>query len=47
MIRKYGINTCRQCFRIYSKDIGFVKVPAPPSETFEVAISVVPRRNQE
>ena len=26
MIRKYGINTCRQCFRIYSKDIGFVKV---------------------
>ncbi|KAG0570265.1 hypothetical protein KC19_6G149200, partial [Ceratodon purpureus] len=25
MIRKYGINTCRQCFRIYSKDIGFVK----------------------
>jgi ribosomal protein S14 len=26
MIRKYGLNTCRQCFRIYSKDIGFVKV---------------------
>ncbi|KAH8953266.1 hypothetical protein BDL97_02G156700 [Sphagnum fallax] len=25
MIRKYGLNTCRQCFRIYSKDIGFVK----------------------
>ncbi|CAM6006171.1 unnamed protein product [Sphagnum balticum] len=26
MIRKYGLNTCRQCFRIYSKDIGFVKI---------------------
>ncbi|BBN11835.1 small subunit ribosomal protein S29e [Marchantia polymorpha subsp. ruderalis] len=25
LIRKYGINTCRQCFRIYAKDIGFVK----------------------
>eukprot|EP00850_Spirogloea_muscicola_P001913 SM000007S20873 [mRNA] locus=s7:597744:599168:- [translate_table: standard] len=25
MIRKYNINCCRQCFRIYSKDIGFVK----------------------
>lgn len=26
LIRKYGINICRQCFREYAKDIGFVKV---------------------
>ncbi|KAH9539619.1 hypothetical protein CY35_15G066400 [Sphagnum magellanicum] len=26
MIRKYAINCCRQCFRIYYKEIGFVKV---------------------
>ncbi|KAK9462193.1 40S ribosomal protein uS14 [Lipomyces oligophaga] len=26
IIRKYGLNICRQCFREYSKDIGFVKV---------------------
>jgi hypothetical protein len=26
LIRKYGLNVCRQCFREYSKDIGFVKV---------------------
>jgi len=26
MIRKYGLNICRQCFREYAKDIGFVKV---------------------
>ncbi|KAK9446720.1 40S ribosomal protein uS14 [Limtongia smithiae] len=25
LIRKYGLNICRQCFREYSKDIGFVK----------------------
>jgi len=25
LIRKYGINICRQCFREYAKDIGFVK----------------------
>eukprot|EP00898_Chlorokybus_atmophyticus_P002814 jgi/Chlat1/3533/Chrsp23S08822 len=25
LIRKYGINVCRQCFRMYAKDIGFVK----------------------
>ena len=25
LIRKYGLNMCRQCFREYSKDIGFVK----------------------
>ncbi|KIY92803.1 40S ribosomal protein S29 [Monoraphidium neglectum] len=25
IIRKYGLNICRQCFRDYAKDIGFVK----------------------
>ncbi|KAI9350104.1 40S ribosomal protein S29 [Obelidium mucronatum] len=25
LIRKYGLNLCRQCFREYSADIGFVK----------------------
>ena len=25
IIRKYGLNVCRQCFREYAKDIGFVK----------------------
>ena len=26
IIRKYNLNICRQCFREYTKDIGFVKV---------------------
>lgn len=26
LIRKYGLNMCRQCFKDYAKDIGFVKV---------------------
>lgn len=26
IIRKYGLNICRQCFREYATDIGFVKV---------------------
>nr|CAG8569926.1 14159_t:CDS:2 [Entrophospora candida] len=25
LIRKYNLNICRQCFREYSKDIGFIK----------------------
>jgi small subunit ribosomal protein S29e len=25
LIRKYHINMCRQCFRVYAKDIGFQK----------------------
>uniref|UniRef100_A0A8C4UTW8 Small ribosomal subunit protein uS14 n=1 Tax=Falco tinnunculus TaxID=100819 RepID=A0A8C4UTW8_FALTI len=28
LIRKYGLNMCRQCFRQYAKDIGFIKVKA-------------------
>lgn len=30
LIRKYGLNMCRQCFRQYAKDIGFIKVSAGP-----------------
>lgn len=26
LIRKYGLNICRQCFREYAKDIGFQKL---------------------
>ena len=26
LIRKYGLNICRQCFREKSSDIGFIKV---------------------
>merc|ERR1711971_1111601 len=26
LIRKYGLNMCRQCFREYSADIGFQKL---------------------
>ena len=26
IIRKYAINMCRQCFRLYANDIGFHKV---------------------
>lgn len=26
LIRKYGLNICRQCFREYANDIGFKKV---------------------
>ncbi|KAI4937026.1 40S ribosomal protein S29 [Alternaria infectoria] len=29
LIRKYGLNICRQCFREKSSDIGFVKVRLP------------------
>ncbi|KAM5235477.1 small ribosomal subunit protein uS14 [Ctenodactylus gundi] len=29
LIRKYGLNMCRQCFRQYAKDIGFIKVRPP------------------
>ncbi|XP_065776896.1 small ribosomal subunit protein uS14-like [Muntiacus reevesi] len=26
LIRKYGLSMCRQCFRPYAKDIGFIKL---------------------
>ncbi|OCL07368.1 hypothetical protein AOQ84DRAFT_295233 [Glonium stellatum] len=31
LIRKYGLNICRQCFREKSADIGFVKVRLTPA----------------
>jgi small subunit ribosomal protein S29e len=31
VIRKYGLMVCRQCFREYAKDIGFIKVRPPSS----------------
>ncbi|KAF1994334.1 hypothetical protein P154DRAFT_32753 [Amniculicola lignicola CBS 123094] len=33
LIRKYGLNICRQCFREKSHDIGFVKVRFIPPMT--------------
>uniref|UniRef100_A0A8C3VZ71 Small ribosomal subunit protein uS14 n=1 Tax=Catagonus wagneri TaxID=51154 RepID=A0A8C3VZ71_9CETA len=33
LIRKYGLNMCRQCFRQYAKDIGFIKVHVRRSHT--------------
>jgi len=30
LIRKYALDMCRQCFREYAKDIGFVKARVPP-----------------
>lgn len=34
LIRKYGLNICRQCFREKSADIGFIKVrPDTPIQT--------------
>ncbi|CAO1432779.1 unnamed protein product [Diamesa serratosioi] len=36
LIRKYGLNLCRQCFREYAKDIGFKKVR---SELFQFLLS--------
>uniref|UniRef100_A0A8C9NWJ1 Small ribosomal subunit protein uS14 n=1 Tax=Serinus canaria TaxID=9135 RepID=A0A8C9NWJ1_SERCA len=32
LIRKYGLNMCRQCFRQYAKDIGFIKVSPAAAE---------------
>ncbi|XP_035292895.1 40S ribosomal protein S29-like [Cricetulus griseus] len=26
LFQKYGLNMCRQCFRQYLKDIGFIKL---------------------
>ena len=33
LIRKYGLNICRQCFREKSADIGFTKVCTDPPLT--------------
>ena len=37
IIRKYNLNICRQCFREYAKDIGFVKVRVESSRADLVA----------
>ena len=34
IIRKYGLNMCRQCFRQYANDIGFKKVSLCVHNTF-------------
>lgn len=34
LIRKYGLNICRQCFREYAADIGFKKVKKNPLFTY-------------
>jgi len=34
LIRKYGLNICRQCFREKSTDIGFIKVRMLPPTHF-------------
>ncbi|OBS64487.1 hypothetical protein A6R68_06972, partial [Neotoma lepida] len=37
LIRKYGLNMCRQCFRQYAKDIGFIKIlPLPNLSSSEI-----------
>lgn len=38
LIRKYGLNMCRQCFRQYAKDIGFVKLDVRVSSAHRVII---------
>ncbi|OXB72805.1 UNVERIFIED_CONTAM: hypothetical protein H355_011329 [Colinus virginianus] len=49
LIRKYGLNMCRQCFRQYAKDIGFIKVPGyacllvAPSEAFRASEDLTDR----
>lgn len=39
LIRKYGLNICRQCFREKAADIGFVKVNFPKNGEGEEARS--------
>jgi Ribosomal protein S14p/S29e len=44
IVRKYELNVCRQCFREYAKDIGFVKVRAlvDTHDTREPSAGVAP-----
>lgn len=35
IIRKYGLNICRQCFREKSEQIGFTKVSRTRSTVFD------------
>lgn len=35
LIRKYGLNICRQCFREKSADIGFIKVSKTAEQSLD------------
>jgi hypothetical protein len=41
VIRKYGLMVCRQCFREYAKDIGFIKVRRPSSPLAPLGAPIV------
>jgi ribosomal protein S14 len=41
LIRKYGLNICRQCFREKATDIGFVKVREPDTTWRELGLTQV------
>jgi small subunit ribosomal protein S29e len=41
LIRKYGLNICRQCFREKSTDIGFIKVRGFLVSRIEVTLGVL------
>ena len=45
MIRKYGLNLCRQCFREYAPDIGFRKVILYCNPTISFRCCIVWRSN--
>ncbi|KAG5457134.1 MAG: hypothetical protein BJ554DRAFT_2930, partial [Olpidium bornovanus] len=36
LLRQYGLNICRQCFRQYAGDIGFVKVRYEPQHRYSI-----------
>jgi hypothetical protein len=38
IIRKYGLNICRQCFREKAADIGFIKVGGSDIEASVVSV---------
>ncbi|CAD1473651.1 unnamed protein product, partial [Heterotrigona itama] len=41
LIRKYGLNICRQCFREYAADIGFKKIPGNLGLTSKAEIQMM------
>lgn len=45
LIRKYGLDLCRQCFREKAKDIGFNKV-RPPDSPSHPAMEVTLKRHK-
>jgi hypothetical protein len=40
IIRKYGLNICRQCFREYANDIGFIKVSTRSNSSSSCSTSI-------